>query len=71
MTHIAPMPDSAGEFAEWKPAPGVFNEKFHKADCKGADVRVRCWESSCGGYEDYQYRCFGCDAVKWEEGSDS
>lgn len=69
--HTAPMPDSAGEFDEWKPAPGIFNEKFHKPGCTGADVRVRCWESSCGGYEDYQYRCFGCGAVKWEEGADA
>lgn len=69
--HTAPMADSDGEFKDWTPINNGWSQKRHKPDCKGADVRYREWESSCGGYEDYQYRCFGCGATWWVEGPDA
>jgi transposase-like protein len=29
------------------------------------------WESSCGGYEDYHYRCISCGHDWWIEGADA
>lgn len=34
-------------------------------------VEVREWESSCGGYEDYKYRCNNCNQSWWIEGPDA
>lgn len=64
--HTAPMPDSAGEFSEYKPVAG-----YGDHTCGSGDVRYRVWESSCGGYEDYHYRCFGCGKTWWVEGADA
>jgi len=65
MTHMAPMPDSAGEFDEWKkcsvPCP----------KCKGTERYYRVWESSCGGYEDEQHECRACGWKQWFDGPDS
>jgi len=36
----------------------------------GAKVQYRSWESSCGGYEDYQYRC-ASGHMWWIDGIDS
>jgi PHP family Zn ribbon phosphoesterase len=36
----------------------------------GAPVKVRVWESSDGGYEDYQYRC-EAGHTWWIDGIDS
>lgn len=36
----------------------------------GAKVEVRCWESSDGAYEDYQYRCAN-GHTWWIDGIDS
>jgi hypothetical protein len=69
--HTAPMPDSAGDFGEFKPSDNEWSRARHKPGCESRDVRVRLWESHCGGYEDYQYRCFGCGATWWVEGIDS
>lgn len=34
-------------------------------------IEYREWESSCGGYEDYKYRCKKCDSSWWIEGADA
>ena len=34
-------------------------------------VEYREWESSCGGYEDYHYRCTACGQDWWIEGPDA
>lgn len=65
MTHSAPMPDSAGTFAGEKPCDDACRK------CKAKQVVYSKWESSCGGYEDYKYRCNTCGHVWWEEGIDS
>jgi hypothetical protein len=62
--HTAPMPDSAGDFKDWKESP----TKHHS--CGGA-VLYRTWESSCGGYEDVQYHCEKCGKRWWVEGPDA
>lgn len=56
--HTAPMADSQGEFAEFKTQPDVPCRK-----CGVHAVSMREWESSCGGWEDYQYKCHHCGAA--------
>lgn len=34
-------------------------------------IEYREWESSCGGYEDYHYRCKACGGDWWIEGADA
>lgn len=63
--HTKPMPESAGEFDDVKRSDRPCGK------CKSANVTVRCWESSCGGYEDYKYTCHNCGAEWWVEGIDS
>ena len=62
--HTGPMPDSAGVFEEWK-------ESITPCRTCGGKVRYRVWESSCGGYEDYNFHCEGCNKDWWIDGSDS
>ena len=66
--HTAPMPDSAGQLSDYKP---VADAKCRNPGCTNSNIRERCWESSCGGYEDYHYRCFTCGKTWWVEGADS
>lgn len=66
MSHTAPMADSQGEFADFKVQPDVPCRK-----CSSHTVSMREWESSCGGWEDYQYRCSACGHSWWVEGIDS
>ena len=63
--HTGPMPDSAGKFEGWTESKGACRK------CKALTVRCRCWESSCGGYEDYQYKCTSCGYSWWIDGPDS
>ena len=63
--HAAPMADSEGDFGDYKPYSGACRK------CQGPNVRFRIWESSCGGYEDYNYRCFDCKHEWWVDGIDS
>lgn len=64
MSH-RPMAEHEGQFtAEEKsdrPCP----------KCGQASVTTRCWESSCGGYEDYRHTCQSCQHSWWVEGIDS
>jgi RecJ-like exonuclease len=34
-------------------------------------IEWRGWESSCGGYDDYKYRCNACGHTWWVEGPDA
>jgi RecJ-like exonuclease len=34
-------------------------------------IEYREWESSCGGFDDYYYRCKACGADWWVEGPDA
>lgn len=63
--HTQPMADSDGKFANMKPCEG----KCLK--CGKEEVGYREWESSCGGYEDYQYTCRACGHSWWVDGIDS
>ena len=65
MTHTRQMADSEGEFQEWK------DVKTRCIKCNSPHVQYRVWESSCGGYEDYQYKCAECQRVWWIDGIDS
>ena len=63
--HTQPMADSDGKFANMKPCKG----KCRK--CGKEELSYREWESSCGGYEDYQYTCRACGHSWWVDGIDS
>lgn len=64
--HTQPMSESEG----------LFNSEYKK--CKGKcpkcgleELEVKEWESSCGGYTDYKYRCRNCSHKFWVDGIDS
>lgn len=68
MTHMNPMPDSAGDFSDIKKAERPC------PSCLQDTLTYRVWESSCGGYEDYKYTCTSCTSCKysyWIDGIDS
>jgi len=63
--HTQPMKESEGKFADWK----TTDRKCPK--CKGS-MLYREWDSSCGGYTDYKYRCeTQCGYTFWVDGVDS
>ena len=66
MSHTVPMADSQGEFAEFKVDPEIACRK-----CGVHAVSERSWDSSCGGWTDYQYRCAHCGHQWWVDGIDS
>lgn len=68
--HTKEMADSEGRFSDWKPTI-LENESFKCRKCNSQDVWYRLWESSCGGYDDYQYHCKGCDRKWWVESADA
>jgi len=57
--------ESDGEFGAWKLTDLTCPK------CIGHHVVERLWESSCGGYDDYQYRCSDCGHKWWVEGPDA
>lgn len=63
--HTGPMPESAGTFS----APEA--KLYECSKCHEVAATCQEWESSCGGYEDYKYKCTKCGHVRWVEGSDS
>lgn len=69
--HAGSVKDSDGDFGEWKSTGS--NHDIIRMDSGGCNglVHYRCWESSCGGYEDYQYKCEVCSAEWWVEGPDA
>ena len=58
------MEDSDGDFGVWVGCESLCRK------CEGA-LQYRTWESKCGGYVDYQYRCLNCGHVYWIDGIDS
>lgn len=54
---------------------GEFTKKGHSTipcrECGGDNVTYQVWESNCGGYEDYKYKCGDCGATWWIDGIDS
>ena len=59
-----------------RPVPGYFTSDKKKSKmichkCGSEDVWYQEWESSCGGYEDYQYECCSCGKIWWVEGPDA
>ena len=58
------MAETEGEFTK----NDVSKRPCHKC---GGEVRVRLWESSCGGYEDEKYTCAKCRHTWWVEGPDA
>ena len=65
MTHMKPMADSEGVFDSEEKSSASCRK------CKTRNVMVRAWDSSCGSYTDYRYRCRSCNHVWWVDGSDS
>ena len=63
--HTKPMEDNEGTFSE----PNSCKSKCPK--CGKDEVEFKVWESSCGGYEDYKYRCNSCGHRWWVEGADA
>jgi hypothetical protein len=66
MTHMAPIPESAGTFKEKS-----FPSKNPCQKCSSTKVRYEVWESSDGAYEDYKYICPDCNYEWWIDGIDS
>ncbi len=63
------MPGVPVEFdkpGEWKSAGIVKCRR-----CIAADVKYRTHESSCGGWEDDEFKCFSCHHTWWVDGIDS
>lgn len=68
MTHTGPMSDSEGDFGVWKP---IVMADFKCRKCSGHNINYRSWDSSCGGYEDQQFKCLDCNHTWWVEGPDA
>ena len=64
--HTSPMKESEGTFSEWNPCKSTECRR-----CKSKNVKFRVWDSSCGGYEDYNYKCDDCGHSWWIDGIDS
>ncbi len=54
---------------DWIKVPTRFGFKCQA--CGSQEIEHRVWESSCGGFEDFQYHCLGCDRRWWVDGIDS
>lgn len=63
--HTKTMAEHEGTFKELEKT----ERPCHK--CKGTNVTVQDWDSSCGGYTDYKYTCGDCKHVWWVDGIDS
>lgn len=64
--HTGPMPETAGTFDGWKQ-----ETEYGCRKCDSRNVQSKCWESSCGGYEDYKFKCGSCGHTWWVEGPDA
>ena len=62
---MTPMDESEGEFAKEQQA------SIPCRKCKSIYVMVKSWDSSCGGYTDYKYRCLDCEHTWWIDGADA
>lgn len=64
------MTDETNE-TETTPNDSDWSKSDFTCSCGSHDVKFRLVESSCGGYDDYQYRCQDCGRGWWAEGSDA
>ena len=66
MTHTRPMAESEGRFS---------GQRAILRLCPTCEVTTThmcwTWDSNCGGYTDYKFKCVECDGVHWVEGADS
>lgn len=69
MTTARQYADHEGDFKTWQDHPVPCARQFDGQVC-GKPVKVRMWESSCGGYEDFNYRC-EAGHMWWVDGIDS
>ena len=70
--HLKQYADSEGDFVAWKPHPEPCKQVVPVSGLPcGHPVEYWTWESSDGGYEDYQYRCLGGGHTWWIDGIDS
>jgi hypothetical protein len=67
MTHMPGVPIKFDPPDDWKPCHA--DSRCQK--CKSANVRYRTHDSSCGGYEDDEIRCFDCGHTRWIDGPDA
>jgi len=66
MTHMPGTPVKFDEPDEWKSANILKCRR-----CNVADVKYRTHTSSCGGWDDDEFRCFSCQHTWWVDGVDS
>ncbi len=52
--------------SNWEPVEGASCQK-----CGKDDIEFMERESSCGGYDDYKYRCRACGHSWWVDGPDA
>jgi len=57
-----------GDYGEWIKCERAI---CRNPDCKSKNVEYRTLKSSCGGYEDYNYKCLDCGKTWWIDGIDS
>lgn len=55
--------------ADWKPTKAE-NPDFKCRKCGSNEIEYQLHESSCGGFEDYHYRC-ACGHDWWFESADA
>lgn len=58
------------------PVPGSYTSAWKKEEyvcykCKTDNLYFKEWDSSCGGYTDYQYECRNCGHKWWAESPDA
>ena len=59
------MTDSDGKFEPAKKTDRPCRE------CGKRSVTYKAWESNCGGYRDFKFKCKDCGHTWWIEGADS
>lgn len=72
MTHVPGIPVSFDEPSAWTTAVVHHTgEPLPCPACRVPNVVCRTHESSCGGWEDEQFRCLSCGHEWWVDGIDS
>jgi hypothetical protein len=64
--HTQTMSNNDGDFSKWQFCQGT---KYRQ--CGSKNVKYREWDSSCGGYTDYNYCCQDCGYSWWIDGPDA
>jgi RNase P subunit RPR2 len=65
MTHIGPLPESAGTFTSAAVARTWCDRCKHSTS-----HRLQVWLSNDEAYEDAKYTCLECGRVHWVDGDD-